>query len=369
MRKGRSSRRSRAPRSIGTKALQNLDTNPTPSTPNVVIGVIGDTPSAPVAATNVATAPARDTLVVPPNQEDEYEDEGPSSEQRVRVEGATLDSTPPEPEPEPEALEAQAPSEPSEPPPPVEPIESMAAVVIETKPEPEPEASMPEPIKAAAPVAEEEESIPPIGDLVAKVHEEFFSQGDVSSLLPPDDDDLDSATADKVARLRAPEVVQRRAKLARYVSWAVGVSAVVCLAAVARTALTPAKVIASNAGPVANAAVLVAPPPVEKAAPPPEVSTTPAPAAAEATPPPVVGDAKEEKAKCKKALETRKLADAIEAGERSVAIDQTDGEAWLLLGASYQEKGDLPNARKAYGSCTKLGTASKFTRECAQMLR
>jgi Flp pilus assembly protein TadD len=130
------------------------------------------------------------------------------------------------------------------------------------------------------------------------------------------------------------------------------------------------KAVASHvvgAPPVANAALLVAPAPVEKAALPAEVAPTPAPV--EEAKPVVTGDAKEEKAKCKKALETRKLAEAIEAGERSVAIDETDGEAWLLLGASYQEKGDLPNARKAYGSCKTLGTASKFTRECAQMLR
>lgn len=98
----------------------------------------------------------------------------------------------------------------------------------------------------------------------------------------------------------------------------------------------------------------------------------PAPAAIEPTEAPKpapTGDAKEEKAACKSALERGKVADAIEAGERAVALDETDAEAWLLLGAAYQEKGKLADARRAYTSCVKLGVKGKHTTECAQMLR
>ena len=55
------------------------------------------------------------------------------------------------------------------------------------------------------------------------------------------------------------------------------------------------------------------------------------------------------------ALERGKNAEAIEAGERSVALDPTDGEAWLILGAAYQAKGDMKNARRSYKACLEQG--------------
>ena len=82
----------------------------------------------------------------------------------------------------------------------------------------------------------------------------------------------------------------------------------------------------------------------------------------------VTGDAKEAKAKARSSLEKRKIADAIEAGERSVKLDPTDGEAWLILGAAYQEKGNITEARRAYSSCVKEGKTGPRT-ECAKMLR
>lgn len=88
----------------------------------------------------------------------------------------------------------------------------------------------------------------------------------------------------------------------------------------------------------------------------------------ETKPDEVTGDAKEAKAKARSSLEKRKLADAIEAGERSVKLDPTDGEAWLILGAAYQEKGNITEARRAYASCVKEGKTGPRT-ECAKMLR
>jgi Flp pilus assembly protein TadD len=80
------------------------------------------------------------------------------------------------------------------------------------------------------------------------------------------------------------------------------------------------------------------------------------------------GNAKEEKAKARTFLERRKLAEAIEAGERSVALDPTDAEAWLILGAAYQEKGKNAEARRAYASCVKEGKNGPRN-ECMNMLR
>ena len=48
------------------------------------------------------------------------------------------------------------------------------------------------------------------------------------------------------------------------------------------------------------------------------------------------------------------------------ALDPTDGEAWLILGAAYQEKGDMKNARRSYKACLEQGKRGpKY--ECAAM--
>jgi Flp pilus assembly protein TadD len=148
------------------------------------------------------------------------------------------------------------------------------------------------------------------------------------------------------------------------------------LIAVVRTTFSSSsKTIAS-----ANAASAKSEVVVPKASPPPAVvvdapkaaePAKPAEAAPAAEPakPGVTGDAKEEKAKTKAALNKGKLADAIEAGEKATALDETDSEAWLLLGAAYQEKGDLANARNAYKSCLEKGTKDRFQRECRMFAR
>jgi hypothetical protein len=92
---------------------------------------------------------------------------------------------------------------------------------------------------------------------------------------------------------------------------------------------------------------------------------------AEAAPAPAAATGKaalQEKQDAQRLLERGKAAAAIEAGERSVAIDPTDGEAWLILGAAYQEKGNLKDARRAFTSCTKEGKRGPIS-ECKAMLR
>jgi cytochrome c-type biogenesis protein CcmH/NrfG len=67
-------------------------------------------------------------------------------------------------------------------------------------------------------------------------------------------------------------------------------------------------------------------------------------------------------------LESGRARDAVAAGERSVAADPRDGEAWLYLGAAYQEAGDRANAVRCYQAClTKATRGNKG--ECAAMLR
>lgn len=79
-------------------------------------------------------------------------------------------------------------------------------------------------------------------------------------------------------------------------------------------------------------------------------------------------DAAQEKAQSRSALERGNMAAAIAAGERSVAIDPTDAEAWLILGAAYQQRGDAKNATRSFKACVAQGTHGPKN-ECAAMLR
>jgi hypothetical protein len=79
-------------------------------------------------------------------------------------------------------------------------------------------------------------------------------------------------------------------------------------------------------------------------------------------------EAAKEKAKSRGALEWGKMADAIAAGERSVSLDPSDAEAWLILGAAYQQKGDSKNALRSFKACVDQGKRGPKN-DCAAMLR
>jgi tetratricopeptide (TPR) repeat protein len=255
------------------------------------------------------------------------------------------------------------------------------------EPAPAPRAADPPPA-APSPVASaadpDEISVPPVGDVA--ISEAFFSEGDLSRHLHPEADAIEGdalTVTDTAKRKSDPLVVQRRARFARYVKLAVAGAAVVCLAALARTGLSSRPGAASSmqnatiAAPVAMPAVKkeampVAAPAAER---PPAPEAKPAESKPEETRPaeakpeePVPGNAKEEKARSRAFLERQKIADAIEAGERAVKLDPTDGEAWLILGAAYQEKGNMAEARRAYASCAKDAMTGPRA-ECQKMLR
>ena len=256
-----------------------------------------------------------------------------------------------------------------------------------------------QPVPEVAPgVGRDDSSYPPV-DLDAHF---FDGHGHSRSSYPPiDHEERDPRMALKLT----PEVAQRRANLSKYVKFAVAAASAVCLAAlvkvaVARSSAEPAtshRTTAAAAAPqpvqapvrttvpaadtqapaappapppaeTQAAAAPPAPPPAETAAPavaaPAEPAAAPA-ASAEAQEPDPKAAAKE-KNNARTLLERGKMADAIEAGERSVALDPTDAEAWLILGASYQEKGDMKNARRSYKACLEQGKRGpKY--ECAAM--
>jgi hypothetical protein len=269
-------------------------------------------------------------------------------------------------------------------------------------------------------IDEDEESIPPVGDVDV---EEFFAVGQAQSEPGPhafvaahdhhDDEPLDDLD---LRRRQDPAVAERRARFTRVVRAMVAVAAVLTAIGFVRGAMSkpasaettssaaaslPAAAAnnalvqvpqpaaeAPKAPPVANPAVPVA---VAANAEPESVKAEPAkvdPESAKAEPakaepakvePPVAEpaavaapasdkSAKEEKGEARKALERGKPQLAIEAGERSVALDPTDGEAWLLLGAAYMDRGKPVEARKAFASCVKQGKKGPMG-ECAAMLR
>lgn len=239
----------------------------------------------------------------------------------------------------------------------------------------------------------DETSVPPVSDWDSA----FFSD--------PFAEDEPDPRAERYAIFAAS--ADRRAHLARYVVGAVGFSSALCLAALLKVALigsggsasaavtgaaaatlqnVPAEVSVavpdeSSASvspgapvePSANAPAPANAPPVESASAQGRAEAPAAPSASVVAPVELPGKAREREAMrqreaSRSALERNGFTAAVEAGERAVALDPTDGESWLILGAAYQARGDAANARRCYRTC--LAEAKRGPRsECAGMLR
>lgn len=410
MRKGRSSRRGRVSRPlIGMRApsdapLSTDDDVPSSVGPNVVVSLPPSEPPASaeadglpsVAPTTLSSASLGDTIIDAPVTVEEERKRDFASTMVFGSFGTLEDDRRSRP---PKAL-ASTMMFGSEVPEQVAAILPVGPVRVEEAPLPTPKAlaiaaafpivpdlpAMPASTKldAAKPSVDPDEiSVPPIGDVVS---ERFFSEG---TRPPPAHVDTDESLTvpDRAARLSHPIVIQRRERFGRYVKWAVAGAAVLCLAAVGQAAL-----VAKTPATAARAPLAIEPTPEPKAAAPvaakesepapvkvetpepaaPAVETKPAEAPSASAEPKAAGeppsDPKADKRAAQRFLERGKLADAIAAGERSVTADPSDGEAWLILGASYQEKGDMVQARRAYGSCVKEATSGPRA-ECAKMLR
>jgi hypothetical protein len=254
------------------------------------------------------------------------------------------------------------------------------------------------------PIPPDDLSVPPVS--LDDWDSPFFSEGS------PDEPDPRAARHALFA-----STAERRAHLSRYVIAAVAFSAAICLVALAKAALfragegdsAPAAAtlvgrasldplpiasrdvppgsdmhteITGSAGgeapkaaePAADPAPLDSPAlaaPSASAGAAPSASVDPSSviatsAAADAAVDP--GEALRQREACRAALEQNKLGAAVGAGERAVALDPGDGEAWLVLGAAYQERGDLANARRCYRACLSEGKRGP-RKECADMLR
>jgi hypothetical protein len=95
---------------------------------------------------------------------------------------------------------------------------------------------------------------------------------------------------------------------------------------------------------------------VASVSPPPEAESAPAKTAAQ------------EKRDCQVFLDRGAFGKAVEAGQRSVAVDPSDGEAWLLLGAAYQSLGRAGDAKRSFSACLKQGKKGPLA-ECKAMLQ
>lgn len=208
---------------------------------------------------------------------------------------------------------------------------------------------------------------------------EFGLRGVDTDLSVIDDSD-DPRALERHRALMSPAAKKRRARFAKYVAGAVGFSLVLCAAAVVKTVLpvtSAESVTTAFAAPAATASVdigISAPeraahpdaPPIASASAAPErpasaAAADPRPVASAVVAPPqnatplttvaAAAGALKQRESSRFALERGDLGTAVAAGERSVALDPTDGEAWLILGASYQAGGELGQAKRCYRAC------------------
>ncbi len=240
---------------------------------------------------------------------------------------------------------------------------------------------------------------PVVRDAVASddIADKFFDSA--PQLTTPEPPVMAPEPAPRLVAIDSAAVRARRRYLMRYVAGAVTVAGVIGLAAIIRVTMArdasaadtprPTSAIAASlpavapeSAPASNAAdpVLPQPDPVVAAEPPaaPVPPADPADQAVAADPPPpapaaevappgtqAAGDAKKE---ALRALDRGRLAEAVEAGEQSVALDPGDADAWLVLGAAYQKQGHYVEARRCFTTCA--AQAQRGPRgECRALLR
>jgi len=334
----------------------------------------------------------------------------PPQQAMEQVTSEEVDASPSAPPPSPETVEAVPPAR--DPFAEDAPSPSARASTPSSRP-PQPETPLSFSAREPLPLPSlEDSSFPPV-DLDSR----FFDP-------TPDSEETHERDPRMVLKL-GPEAARRRAEFQKYVKIAIAAASVLCLAALVKGAVArnhdePSAhrtSVAAVAAPPAQQTVQTAPvqtPPEQKPAPAEQAAVAPAepqatapaatdtaaaaptpapteqaaptaapapaeapsandqaaaaPAATDSTeaPTPDPKEAAKAKRSSQAALERGKLGDAIESGERSVALDPTDAEAWLILGAAYQEKGDQKNARRSFKSCLEQSKRGPKW-ECAQM--
>ncbi len=190
------------------------------------------------------------------------------------------------------------------------------------------------------------------------------------------------------ARFESPAFRERQRYLMRYVAGAVAAAGAICLAAFVRTTTTSDAMASERSIPLSAAAAMA---PVAPEAPPPapepataapvlenaiatesaavNVQAVPAVAVISEPAPTAQRSAHEEKQLALGALDHGNWGAAIAAGERSVRLDPSDGQAWLILGGAYQQRGAEGQARRCYASCARLARSGGSRAECVALAR
>ena len=243
---------------------------------------------------------------------------------------------------------------------------------------------------------DDDTSVPPV-DL--EIHDDFFAAGERPQ-APTKESGAYTAIDPRHAQKMSSHAVARRAHLSRYVKWVVGASAGLLLLGFTVQRLrghSPEEPVRHE---VTHAAA-AQPAPEQKTEP--VVEHKPAPVAANVEvaktddktddkttessanaeakdaavveteqpkgdlPPEKPKNAWQEKQAAKAALERGSNGAAIAAGERSIALDPSDAEAWLVLGAAYQAMGNVGQAKRCFHSCISQGKKGPVS-DCRDML-
>ena len=166
-----------------------------------------------------------------------------------------------------------------------------------------------------------------------------------------------------IERSRHTVAPVRRARFVRIVKMSVVACSLLCVTAALRVALTKGR---SEVHAAARSAPIAALPP------PPDTASVPVVTAPEAPAEPAAdprwSDSKSATKAAIAALEMHRVAEAIAASTSATLLDANDGEAWLVLGAAYQDSGRMSDALGAYRTCTVQGRVDPRG-ECRAMLR
>jgi colicin import membrane protein len=211
-------------------------------------------------------------------------------------------------------------------------------------------------------------------------HEDaFFARGEENTSFPPSSVDAPEAEVDETAeRRQTPEVIERRARLRRVVTWIVGAAAVLTALVSVKALLVrsrprvidtamsvPHQVVASIAMAATEepASAVAEPSPTPESAPAP-AETAPAETAptaeldrpAEKQPAEPSAPPAPSKADVRHLIERGNMKGGIAAARTAIEADPSDAETYLLLGAALQELGQWKESMGVFTQCVDQAT-------------
>jgi hypothetical protein len=248
----------------------------------------------------------------------------------------------------------------------------------------------PAPTSTAAQPAQAGVALP--GDLLAdgagndEAAVTFFSAPPVTHSVEP----LPPEPVAERAPVRRIGDAARRRDLARYVTGAVALCFLICVAAAVRAGTVRADTYATLPAPAMQVAARPAAPAPQAVNEPEAVQTPPEVAPQAVEPPPAAesagepspehaangvegasaqpADARAAKRTAQRAIDRGDAVGAIDAAQQSLELDDSDAETWLILGAAQLQRGAQRDARESFASCVRKATHGDKG-ECRALLR